>query len=385
MDRTQTNFSGNPIHLEILLNALQKGNIRIWNEWRLDNVEELPDLRGIELRGENLTGINMIGADLSGCDLSRANLSTGELSGINLEGSVLIETKFVHASIYAGSLKYANLQGANLDGAALNNSKFSGAILSGAIVRGISTTGWEIDNIKCDYVFLDQDRKIREPEVGVYDIGEFETLYKYSPKIKHIFIDEFTYIDILIMDRVVQEINEQNPEYELKLDCFQARGKPRAEFVIKDIRNATKILDEIKQKHEATKEKLIRKLELENMKAETYRDALLMSLKEPTFLIQQIEMNDYKKIWIEFDEGVGNGNELIAELSELRKVLKENSNSIEQDQAIGKIAEAEQAAKSGDGERVIKNLKSVGKWVLDVSTTLGTNIATELIKRSMGL
>jgi hypothetical protein len=66
-------------------------------------------------------------------------------------------------------------------------------------------------------------------------------------------------------------------------------------------------------------------------------------------------------------------------------MLKNKSHSIEQDQAVGKIADAEQAAKSGDGADVIRHLKSAGKWVLDVSTNLGTNIATELIKKSMGL
>jgi hypothetical protein len=65
--------------------------------------------------------------------------------------------------------------------------------------------------------------------------------------------------------------------------------------------------------------------------------------------------------------------------------LKNNSQSIEQDQAIGEIANAEQAAKSGDGPRAIKHLKNAGQWVLNVSTNLGTNIATELIKKSMGL
>lgn len=283
-DRQQNNFNGNLKHLSIILDALEKGNIRIWNEWRLENTEELPDLKGINLIGENLVGINLIGADLSGADLLKADLSSGEVSGVILVGATLVETKFIHATIYGGGLGRANLQNANLDGATLNSATLSNATLTGAIIRGISRTGWKIENIKCDYVYLDQDGKMREPDEGFYDPGEFEKLYRYSPKIKHVFIDEFTNIDILIMDKVVQEINEQNPEYELKLDCFHARGKPRAEFVIRDIRDSEKILAEIKDKHEATKRKFIHKLELANMKAETYRDALSMSIKEPTIL-----------------------------------------------------------------------------------------------------
>jgi uncharacterized protein YjbI with pentapeptide repeats len=379
IDRQQNNFKGNVKHLNILLDSLEKGKIRIYDG-------ELPDLKGINLIGVNLIGINLIGADLSGADLSKADLSTSELSGVILVGATLVETKLIHATIYGGGLGKANLQNANLDGAVLNSATLSLATLTGATIRGISTTAWNIENIKCDYVYIDQEGKTREPSEGFYDPGEFEKLYRYSPKIEHIFIDEFTNIDILIMDKVVQEINEQNPEYELKLDCFHARGKPRAEFVIRDIRDSEKIRAIIKAKHEEQKRELIHKLELADMRAETYRDALSMTIKEPTILIEHLELNDYKKIWLESQESTdGYRDKLIMELSELREALKNKSYTIEQDQAVGEIADAEKAAKSGDGPGAIKHLKSAGKWVLDVSTNLGTNIATELLKKSMGL
>lgn len=143
---------------------------------------------------------------------------------------------------------------------------------------------------------------------------------------------------------------------------------------------------EIKDKHEATKREFIHKLELANMKAETYRDILLMSIKKPSILIEHFELNDYKQIWFDFQASIDDcENKLVKELSDLRETLKAKSHTIEQDQAVGKIADAEQAAKSGDGPGVIKHLKGIGKWVLEVSTNLGTNIVTELIKKSMGL
>ena len=188
-DRQQNNFKGNNKHLSVLLDALEREKIRLWNDWRLENSSELPDLKGINLIGENLVGINLIGADLSGADLSKANLSTAELSGVILVGATLVETIFIHATIYGGGLGRANLRNANLEGAALNGATLSNTILTGAIIRGISSTDWELENIKCDYVYLDQDHKIREPDEGFYDPGEFEKLYRYSPKIKHVFID----------------------------------------------------------------------------------------------------------------------------------------------------------------------------------------------------
>ncbi len=122
------------------------------------------------------------------------------------------------------------------------------------------------------------------------------------------------------------------------------------------------------------------------MRAETFRDALSMSIKEPTIFIEHIELNDHKRIWLESRETADDyQTELARELSELRRVLKNRSQTIEQDQAVGEIANAEQAVQAGDGPGAIKYLKTAGKWVLDVSTNLGTNIASELIKKSMGL
>ncbi len=386
IDRQQKCFKGNRDHLNVLLDSLKNGKIRIWNDWRMDNAEEIPDLKGINLVGARLIGIDLSGADLSGADLTRADLSASELSGVVLVEANLAETRFVHATLYGGGLARANLRDADLDGAVLNSATLTQANLTGANIRGIGQTGWNIENIECDYVYRDQEGRVREPVDVDFDPGEFENLYRSSPKIEHIFVDEFTPIDILIMDRVVQEINDQNPEYELKLDSFHARGKSRAEFLIKDVRDSGEILTAIKAKHEEQRSELVQKLEVANMKAETFREALSMSLKQPTLLIEHVEFNDYREIWLNCEATSDDyRSKLIRELSELREALKNESKTIEQDQAIGEIADAEQAAKAGDGPTAVKHLKNVGKWVLDVSTNLGTNIATELIKKSMGL
>jgi hypothetical protein len=49
------------------------------------------------------------------------------------------------------------------------------------------------------------------------------------------------------------------------------------------------------------------------------------------------------------------------------------------------IGKAEQAAKVGDGERALGHLRSVGKWAIDVATKIGTTLAVEVIKESMGV
>ncbi len=106
----------NKLHLEIL----GKG-VKVWNQWRFENLNELPDLRGADLHGADLKLADLAVADLrlanlSLADLSLANLGAGILSGANLSGA---------------NLSGANLSGANLSGANLSGAKLSGAKLSG--------------------------------------------------------------------------------------------------------------------------------------------------------------------------------------------------------------------------------------------------------------
>lgn len=71
------------------------------------------------------------------------------------------------------------------------------------------------------------------------------------------------------------------------------------------------------------------------------------------------------------------------ELARLRQAMKKEAVEPEQDIAISEIAKAEQAAKSGNGPKVLEHLKSAGKWALDVATKIGTSLTVEVIKKSL--
>lgn len=77
-------------------------------------------------------------------------------------------------------------------------------------------------------------------------------------------------------------------------------------------------------------------------------------------------------------------SQLANELSRLRHEMKKESVEPEHDIAVSEIAQAEQSAKSGDGSRTLEHLKSAGKWALDIATKIGSNLAVEAIKKSMG-
>jgi len=76
---------------------------------------------------------------------------------------------------------------------------------------------------------------------------------------------------------------------------------------------------------------------------------------------------------------------LSEELGALKKHLRSSAESPEQFTAIATIADAEEAAKKRDGSKIMRTLASVGKWAFDAATEIGTDIAAEVIKKSMGI
>jgi uncharacterized protein YjbI with pentapeptide repeats len=129
----------------------------VWNRWRLDNAEIVPDLRGADLRRSRLTlvgsrsyghlpigdlsegdthgqffdcytpmnrnsimkgmmmeGINFSGADLSGADLRRAVLGAANFRDANLDGCKLTRSYLRAARFDRTSLKRANFSQATI-------------------------------------------------------------------------------------------------------------------------------------------------------------------------------------------------------------------------------------------------------------------------------
>ena len=84
----------NEEHVKILMQGAE-----VWNKWREENSNVIPDLRIANLSGTNLSGTNLRGATLFGADLREAILSGAILSGADLNGAIL---------------RRANLRGANL-------------------------------------------------------------------------------------------------------------------------------------------------------------------------------------------------------------------------------------------------------------------------------
>jgi hypothetical protein len=102
------------------------------------------------------------------------------------------------------------------------------------------------------------------------------------------------------------------------------------------------------------------------------------------------ERMTFVQTWNQMPAGV-DASRLAEELATLRRQLRTEATEPEHDAAIGAIAEAEMAAKEGNGpealERLslLKRLGGAGKWALGAATTIGTTVAAAALKGVLGV
>lgn len=305
----------NPEHVRIF-----KSGINAWNEWRRRNPGIRPDLTNADLRwacfsGRDLSGIFLSSrlADLSSADLSGANMSEAKLEGADLSCANLIEVDLrsavlARANLREACLRRALLLNANLEKANLNRAELSQANirkggllqtnlreadlreanlseanisdadliradlrystlgradltytdLTGCRLFGTSRDDWNIEGVKCQYVYWDAEGRQRSPRDRDLEPGEFERLYAALPTIEYIFEHGMSPLDSLIMDRVVQVIRARKPKFDIKIDSINARGlAPSIKFTVQHEEHKESALEEVGKEYETK----IRKLE----------------------------------------------------------------------------------------------------------------------------
>lgn len=99
----------NKKHLKIL----RKG-VEVWNKWREDNPEIIPDLCGANLNGEDIRRANLSKTDLREASISKVNLSEADLREASLNESILSNADLSEAYLIQANLSNVNLKGTNL-------------------------------------------------------------------------------------------------------------------------------------------------------------------------------------------------------------------------------------------------------------------------------
>ena len=350
------------------------------------------DLAQANLTGANLTEANLTEANLSGSDLKlaylvNANLSKANLTGVNLQGAHLEEANATKAIFTGAKLTRAHLFDINL----------SDADITGTILSGTGRDGWIINGIHCDYVFWDIDGKERYPKERCFKTNEFETLYKYLPTVEYVFEKGCAPIDTIIMDRIVQAINEERPEIELTLQSFNFKGNARAVFNVVRKKHKQEAYNLVKIEYERQFAKLEGKYEiLRELHFKLIQEVMMIkgeiTINEYNVKAAQIgaigdgakvEKSNFNQIWNESSLDI-DLNKLAEEFGALSSAMKMEAKTIEEDEAVLEIKKAEEASKDGIGPKAIEHAKNAGKWALEKAQEIGTDIAAEVIKKSMG-
>lgn len=198
-DLTRANFSKIDLsHADLHEARLREANLRDAN---LSHA----DMYGVNLRWADLTNADLshafliVNAKLSNANLDHVNLSYAKLSYADLSESNLSNAKLNHAKLSHANLSKAilkdadlcevSLYEANLSEANLSRANLMGADLTGAKLYGITREDWSIKNIKCDFVYWDQEGEKRTPEDRNFEPGEFEKKYTHQETIRHIVLN----------------------------------------------------------------------------------------------------------------------------------------------------------------------------------------------------
>lgn len=119
------------------LKILERG-VKEWNEWRDEQPEVRPDLKGAKLRHAKLSGANIRGfvdantANLGNADLRNAKLHSADLGYVNLRAADLSNAELSRANLHSADLRNAKLSGAYLPAAYFSRVDLSNADLGAA-------------------------------------------------------------------------------------------------------------------------------------------------------------------------------------------------------------------------------------------------------------
>ena len=326
LNQEQTREGFSQEQYDFLIRCSKERNIEKWNEWReKDTVEDVflrsaslghiflerADLRGANLYGANLYGAKLSGANLSGAYLLGANLSGAILSGAYLSGAILSGAyligaylsgaKLYGAKLYGAKLYGAKLYGANLSGADchkttiikanltdailfntnLSDAKIHDSILTGIVFERTVTFGWELENIECDYIYLDISRKERIPKEGNFEKGEFVALYRSMPTIEYVFQNGMKWYDSLIMDKIAADFFSQ---YGTQLISIDNKGfRPKAVFAVSPQADKEQAIEAVTKEYD-------KKISDLSHQVEKMQELVLFAISQPR--IQYISFHD---------------------------------------------------------------------------------------------
>lgn len=216
-------------HLKIL-----NQGVDIWNRWRKDKPDVVPDLRSSDLSHVEFDNINLShsllnkavlnGAQLDDSDISYADLSEADLTGSHLTGACLTgsncsradftsaclinakandaifqEACFLGSYLIGADFSDSDLARANLDCVQAIDTLFCRAVFTGACISAWNPYNADLEGVECDYIFTHSekpdgfeyftDRLPHDPHSS-FSLGEFAARFTVYQETVDIFFSE---------------------------------------------------------------------------------------------------------------------------------------------------------------------------------------------------
>lgn len=204
----------NPEHLDIL-----KQGVEVWNQWREEHPEIVPDLSSADLSLDNLSGF----------DLTDVNLSGSELASALIIGADLYRSNLMHTNLFSADCSYADFTMANLTSANLTNVTLHNTDLYETI-----RADWIITGVQCHTAYWGAKGKTPTH----YEPGEFERLHAHVPTVELRYEGGVHPVEYLTLPLLLKHLEKEFPGSSFELSSLHTTTGKSAAVTISD-RSAT--------------------------------------------------------------------------------------------------------------------------------------------------
>ncbi|BDM79880.1 hypothetical protein AM10699_27480 [Acaryochloris marina MBIC10699] len=161
--------------------------------------------------------------------LTKRNGDNNQYIDANLQELNLEHVSLVGANLYKSDLSHvrfldADLTNANLSEVNAIKTDFSGSAMSGACIDAWSIdTSTNLNDVRCDYIYLESGNKNRVPSSGYFKSGEFSALFqKVLNTVELIFRDG---IDWKAFFLTFQELRTRYDDQSISIQSIEKKGK----------------------------------------------------------------------------------------------------------------------------------------------------------------
>lgn len=313
-------------HLQIL-----KKGVATWNQWRKENPNITPYLRGADLMDEDYSNVDFSNAELSDADFTFSILTGADLSNAILLGTNLPEAHLENVNLSGSEMNYTNFADSSLSGVNLRGASLGQVIFTNADLRDVDFTSADIVGV----IFANNDLSTAKGldtviHSGPSSIG-IDTIYRSKGNIPESFLlgagvpdGLITYMPSLLGQAIefyscFISYSHQDEGFAKRLHSRLRDAHIRVWFAPEDIRGGQKLHEQIDRAIQIH-DRLLIVLSDSSLKSEwvmtEIRKARKAEIKEKRRKLFPIRLIDYETLreWECFDADTG--KDLAVELRE---------------------------------------------------------------------